>query len=129
MITSVHLLLYSDDAPATRAFLRDVLEWPFVEDDGSGSGWLIFATGRSELGVHPTRMEWEGKEHTSPRHHEISLMCDDLEATMADLRAKGASFRGDVHEAGYGRLALLEVPGADPIGLYEPRHRVAYELG
>ena len=55
MITSIHTLIYSDDAPATRAFLRDVLGWPFVEDAaGGGPGWLIFKTGRSEMGVHPT---------------------------------------------------------------------------
>src|SRR5829696_3486721 len=78
MITAVHLLIYSDDAPATRAFLRDVLEWPFVEDTGPDPGWLIFATGRSELGVHPTGTPSEGTEHAAPRHHQISLMCDDL---------------------------------------------------
>jgi len=93
MITAVHLLLYSDDAPATRAFLRDVLGWPFVEDAGPEPGWLIFGTGRSEMGVHPTRSVWEGEEHSSPRHHLISLMCDDLAATMDELRAKGASAR------------------------------------
>ena len=52
MITSIHTLIYSDDAPATRAFLRDVLGWPYVEDAlGGGAGWLIFKTGRSEMGV------------------------------------------------------------------------------
>src|SRR5688572_9976198 len=59
MITSMHLLIYSDDAPATRAFLRDVLGLPFVEDAGPEPGWLIFGTGRSELGVHPTHSVWE----------------------------------------------------------------------
>lgn len=128
MITSIHALLYSDDAPATRAFLRDVLGMPFVEDGGSGAGWLIFATGPSELGVHPTRTEWEGKEYVSPRQHVLSLMCDDLEATMAELGAKGATFSGDVRDAGYGLVTLLDVPGADPIQLYEPKHAVAYTL-
>ena len=54
MIAAIHLLIYSDDAEATRAFLRDVLGWPYVEEPDSG-GWLIFKSGPSELGVHPTR--------------------------------------------------------------------------
>src|SRR5262245_31136759 len=93
MITSIHLLIYSDDPPATRAFLRDVLGWPYVEDAGAEPGWPIFGTGRSEMGVHPTHSVWEGKEYHSPRHHQISLSCDDLEATMTEWRAKGAVFR------------------------------------
>jgi catechol 2,3-dioxygenase-like lactoylglutathione lyase family enzyme len=128
MITSVHTLIYSDDAPATRAFLRDVLGWPHVEDAGSGEGWLIFGTGRSEMGVHPTRSEWEGNVHESPRHHEIALMCDDIEATRADLEGKGATFAGETADHGFGLVAMLEVPGADPIMLYEPRHSTAYDL-
>jgi hypothetical protein len=76
MITSIHTLIYSDDAPATRAFLRDVLGWPYVEDAlGGGVGWLIFKTGRSEMGVHPTHSVYDGKTYESPRHHLISLMC------------------------------------------------------
>jgi catechol 2,3-dioxygenase-like lactoylglutathione lyase family enzyme len=129
MITSVHLLIYSDDAPATRAFLRDVLGWPYVEDAGSEPGWLIFGTGRSEMGVHPTHSVWEGEEHTSPRRHQISLMCDDLEATMEELRRKGGTFSAAVTDKGYGLVTMLDVPGADPIQLYEPRHELAYDLG
>jgi catechol 2,3-dioxygenase-like lactoylglutathione lyase family enzyme len=128
VITAVHLLIYSDDAPATRAFLRDVLGWPYVEDSPSEEGWLIFGTGPSEMGVHPTHSVWEGKEYNAPRHHQISLMCDDLEATMQELAAKGATFSGDVRDEGYGLVATLDVPGADPIQLYEPRHELAYPL-
>ncbi|MGA1981178.1 MAG: VOC family protein [Acidobacteriaceae bacterium] len=77
MVTSIHTLIYSDDAPATRAFLRDVLGWPYVEDAaGGGEGWLIFKTGPSEMGVHPTHSVYDGKTYESPRHHLISLMCD-----------------------------------------------------
>ncbi len=89
MITAVHTLIYSDDAEATRAFLRDVLGFPFVDD--GGSGWLIFGTGPSEAGVHPTHTEWEGKTHDSPRKHVISFMCDDVAATRAELEAKGVT--------------------------------------
>jgi catechol 2,3-dioxygenase-like lactoylglutathione lyase family enzyme len=129
MITSMHLLIYSDDASATRAFLRDVLGLPYVEDAGSQPGWLIFGTGPSEMGVHPTHSVWEGKEYSSPRQHQISLMCDDLVATMEELRARGASFSNGVSDQGYGLVTMMDVPGADPIQLYEPRHELAYTLG
>jgi catechol 2,3-dioxygenase-like lactoylglutathione lyase family enzyme len=128
MITAVHTLMYSDDPPATRAFLRDVVGWRFVEDTGSEEGWLIFATGPSEMGVHPTRSEWEGRTYESPRHHEISLMCDDIEATMAELTGRGATFSSPVADRGYGLVTMLDVPGADPIQLYQPRHERAYSL-
>jgi catechol 2,3-dioxygenase-like lactoylglutathione lyase family enzyme len=127
MITSIHALIYSDDAPATRAFLRDVLGWPFVEDAGTEPGWLIFGSGPSEVGVHPTHSEWDGREYAHPRQHQISLMCDDLEATRAELEAKGATFASAIVDEGYGLVSMLDVPGADPIQLYEPRHATAYD--
>ena len=68
MITAVHTLVYADDADRARAFFRDVLQWPDVD---AGGGWLIFKTGPSELGVHPT-------DHGGGQHHQISLMCDDI---------------------------------------------------
>lgn len=128
MITAIHTLIYSDDAPATRAFLRDVLGWPSVEDAGSEPGWLIFGTGPSEMGVHPTHSVWEGKEYTSPRHHAIALMCDDVEATRADLEAKGATFSAPISDEGFGLATMMDVPGADPIMLYQPNHPTAYDL-
>jgi hypothetical protein len=76
---------------ATRAFLRDVLGWPYVEDAaGGGPGWLIFKTGRIEMGVHPTHSIYDGKTYESPRHHLISLMCDDISHTVAELKGKGS---------------------------------------
>lgn len=128
MITSVHTLIYSDDAAATRAFLRDVVGWPYVEDmPEGGEGWLIFRSGQSEVGVHPTSASGADEPSWSTtRHHELCLMCDDLTATMAELQARGATFSGDVKDQGFGLTVLLEVPGADPIVLYEPRHAVAY---
>jgi catechol 2,3-dioxygenase-like lactoylglutathione lyase family enzyme len=132
MITSMHALIYSDDVDATRTFLRDVLGFPFVNDsgttDGSETGWLIFGTGPSELGVHPTRSEWEGRVWESTRHVEISFMCDDVAATRADLEAKGAVFDGDIVDQGWGLVTSMLVPGADAMSLYEPRHAVAYIL-
>ena len=129
MITSIHTLIYSDDAPATRAFLRDVLGWPYVEDAaGGGAGWLIFKSGRSEMGVHPTHSVYDGKTYESTRHHLISLMCDDISHTVAELRGKGAEFRGEFQDHGYGLVVMMAVPGADDIMLYEPRHPLAYSL-
>lgn len=128
MITSIHTLIYSDDAPATRAFLRDVLGWPYVEHAPSGDGWLIFGTGPSEMGVHPTQGVWEGQPYLHPRQHLVSLMCDDIHATVAELRAKGAEFQGEVQDLGFGLGISLVVPAAGEMLLYEPRHEVAYTL-
>ena len=127
MITSVHLLIYSDDPEATRGFLRDVLGWPYVEDD-SEPGWLIFGSGPSEMGVHPTNVTYEGVTYDHPRHHSISLMCDEIEKTKADLESKGARFTRVIEEAGFGRTLRLDVPGADDIMIYEPRHPQAHSL-
>jgi catechol 2,3-dioxygenase-like lactoylglutathione lyase family enzyme len=128
VITAVHALLYSDDPPATRAFLRDVLGWPFVEHVESGPGWLIFGSGPSEVGVHPTQMTHGGVQHEVPRHHEVSLMCDDIHATRAELEAKGATFSSPILDRGFGLTTMLEVPGADPIMLYQPNHPIAWTL-
>lgn len=116
MITAVHTLVYAHDPQAARAFFRDVLGWPYVD---AHDGWLIFGTGPSELGVHPT-------ESALPQH-EISLMCDDLDETIAELTAKGARFSGDVRTTGFGRTIELQIPGAGDMILYQPRHPVAYD--
>ena len=127
MITSIHTLIYSDDANATRAFLRDVLGWKYVAEDFDNN-WLIFKSGLSEMGVHPTHAEWEGKTYNHPRHHLIALMCDDIGRTVDALRAKGTQFRGTIEEREYGRVIMMMVPGADDIQLYQPTHKLAYNL-
>jgi catechol 2,3-dioxygenase-like lactoylglutathione lyase family enzyme len=127
MITSIHTLIYSDDAKATRAFFRDVLGWKCVAEDFDPS-WLVFKSGPSEMGVHPTRGEWQGQVFESPRHHSIALMCDDIEKTVSELRAKGAQFRGPVQHQIYGHAVMIIVPGADDIQLYQPTHKLAYNL-
>ncbi len=128
MITAVHTLIYSDDPEATRSFLRDVLGWPFVEHPDSESGWLIFKTGPSEMGVHPTSGTHEDQVYSYPRQHLVSLMCDDIKATVAELEARGAEFSGPPEDAGFGVGTHLKVPGAGEILLYEPRHPEAYNL-
>jgi hypothetical protein len=140
MLTAIHNLVYSDDAAATRAFFKDVLRWPYVSEGaegdagvgGSGTGgddpadWLIFGTGPSEVGVHPTSGEHAGESWTSPRHHSIALMCDDVEATVAELGRRGAEFSGSVQDMGFGHGIVMKVPGADDLLLYQPKHAVAY---
>lgn len=113
MITGAHTILYSSDADADRAFLRDVLGFPHVD---AGGGWLIFAAPPSELAVHPT--------DDAPRH-ELMLMCDDVHATVAELAAKGVEFTSGVQELRWGRLTSLRLPGGGELGLYEPLHPTA----
>jgi len=124
MITAVHTLVYADDAEATRAFFRDVLEWPNVDARG---GWLIFKTGPSELGVHPVSGD-PGGGVGSTQHHEIWLMCDNIGQTVADLSSKGVEFTREVRDDGYGLTVPLVVPGAGEMMLYEPKHPTAYNL-
>ncbi|MFI5776189.1 VOC family protein [Nocardia sp. NPDC051570] len=118
MILGAHTILYATDAEAARAFLRDVLGLAHVD---AGGGWLIFRSPPAELAVHPAETPENGRI-------ELYLMCDDLAATMAELTAKGVRFTSAVSEARWGLLTTLAVPGAGEIGLYEPRHPVAYDL-
>jgi predicted enzyme related to lactoylglutathione lyase len=127
VITGIHLLIYSDDPEATRSFFRDVLRWPFVEEP-EAPGWLIFRSGPSEVGAHPTHQTHEGVTYDNPRQHLMSLMCDDLAETMSQLESNGAQFTGRVEEEAFGLTVMLKVPGADDIMLYEPRHPTAYNL-
>ncbi len=88
--------------------------------------WLIFRTGPSEVGVHPTSGP-EGSSWSSPRHHAMSLLCDDLRSTMDELASRGASFTDEPADRGFGLCVMLAVPGADDIMLYEPRHTTAFD--
>ncbi len=124
MINGFHALIYSDDPEATRAFFRDVLEWPHVD---SGGGWLIFKTAPAELGVHPTAGP-DGEEWGSAPTHQCSLMCDDVAVTAAELRAKGVEVADEIVDEGFGLTTRITVPGAGEMTLYEPRHEVAYDL-
>jgi len=117
MITGAHSIIYAEDADAARAFLRDTLGLSNVD---AGNGWLIFKSPPAEVAVHPSEPSASGTI-------EFYLMCDDLQATMADLAAKGVAL-GAVTEARWGLLTTLQVPGAGEIGLYEPRHPLAYNL-
>jgi catechol 2,3-dioxygenase-like lactoylglutathione lyase family enzyme len=126
VIVASHMLIYSDDADATRAFFRDVLGFANVDAGTGDNNWLIFHTGPSELGVHPTGPLHDGS--TTPLHHAISFIVDDLDSTMADLQAKGAEFSSGPDDHGYGIVAMVKVPGADDVQLYQPRHETAYGI-
>ena len=115
MIIGTHAIIYAEDSERTRAFIRDVLGFGSVD---AGHGWLIFKLPPAELGIHPTEPGDSGR-------HELYLMCDDIDRTMSELQAKGVEFKGDVVEAGFGRLATLKVPGGGELGLYQPRHAMA----
>lgn len=115
MINGAHLILHSRDAEADRAFFRDVLEYPHID---ASDGWLIFKLPPAELGVHPA----------DAPSHEFFLMCDDVEATRAELTARGVEFTEPVSDQGWGRMTALRLPGGGTLGLYEPRHAKAYEL-
>ena len=84
-ITGFHTVVYSTDAEATRVFFRDVLAWRWVDAHG---GWLIFKTPPSELGVHPTSDD-SGEEWSRVPSHQVSIMCDDLDVTLTELREWG----------------------------------------
>jgi hypothetical protein len=108
-IIGTHALLYSSEAEELRRVLRDVLGWKHVD---GGDGWLIFALPPAELGVHPADRP----------SHELSLMCDDLNATIADLRPKGIVFKGEPTDRGFGIVITMVLPGDVEMLLYEPRH-------
>lgn len=119
MITALHSLIYAEDPDAARAFLRDVLQFPGTD---TGGGWLIFRTGPSELGVHPASWEYEGVTGGTEQAYDVSLMCDDLTLTCAEIAARGAEFDGEVVEQPWGATIQVKVPGARTITLYQPRY-------
>ncbi|MEU9345851.1 VOC family protein [Streptomyces sp. NPDC048278] len=110
MINGAHVVIYTRDAEADRVFLRDVLEWPHVD---VGHGWLIFRLPPAEVACHPADGE---------PSHELMLMCDDLDETVAELTAKGVEFTRPVQVAAWGRVTGLRLPGGGEVALYEPRH-------
>ena len=116
MIRGLHGLLYSSDAAATRAFLRDKLELPFSD---VGDGWLIFDLPEGDLGVHPT----EGDDGAAPGTHDLSFYCDDIEGTVARLEGRGVRFDMDVADHGYGFVTCFTMPGGVRVQLYEPKYR------
>jgi predicted enzyme related to lactoylglutathione lyase len=117
-ITGVHALLYTTEPEAVRAILRDVFGWPHVDN---GEGWLIFALPPAELGVHPG----EGPSFESGVRHQLSFMCDDINATIAELRGRGVEIGGEPRDEGYGITTTIVLPGGVDVQLYQPQHLTA----
>jgi catechol 2,3-dioxygenase-like lactoylglutathione lyase family enzyme len=113
MLTGAHAILFASDPDAARDFLRDVLGFESVD---AGGGWLIFALPPAEVAVHPA---------DGPPRHELYLMCDDIEATLAELESRGIEIAAPISDERWGRLARIAVPGAGELGIYEPRHPTA----
>jgi hypothetical protein len=113
MITAVHGLIYSRQADTVRAFLRDKLGFDHVD---SGGGWLIFALPPAELGVHPT----DGEPSV-----ELYLMCDDIEATVAELSGKGIEFTEPITDQGFGLVTRMKIAEGETLAIYQPRHATA----
>jgi catechol 2,3-dioxygenase-like lactoylglutathione lyase family enzyme len=109
VIFGAHVIVYSKDAAADRAFFRDVLGYPSVD---AGHDWLIFALPPAEVAVHPT--EQDGSD-------ELYFMCDDVKAEIASLAAKGVRC-SEVEEARWGSLTRIHLPGGGQVGLYQPKH-------
>jgi len=113
MIRGAHVILYSSDAEADRAFLLDL---PAVD---AGGGWLIMQLPPGEVAVHPA----EASGAT-----ELYLVCDDIDETVAELGTRGVTFEGPVSDQGWGRLASIRLPGGGQLGIYEARHPTAFDL-
>lgn len=103
------MILYSRDAEADRKFFNDIFGLGSVD---AGGGWLIFRLPPAEVAFHPA----------GESSHELYLMCDDLETTMAGLKRKGVVAKGDIAELSWGRLAHIELPGGGLLGIYQPKH-------
>jgi len=116
MISGAHVIVYSKDAEADRSFFRDVLGFKSVD---AGHGWLIFALPSGEAAFHPS-------DKNGP--HELYFMCDNLKSEMAALRKKGVAC-SKVHEERWGSITRLQLPGGGEIGLYQPKHPTALNLG
>jgi catechol 2,3-dioxygenase-like lactoylglutathione lyase family enzyme len=114
VINGAHVIVYSRDADADRAFFQDVLKHPHVD---AGGGWLIFKLPPGEVAVHPA----------DAPSHELYLMCDDVNATVEQLADKGVTC-APVSDEGWGLLTSIRLPGGGELGLYEPRHPKATEL-
>jgi catechol 2,3-dioxygenase-like lactoylglutathione lyase family enzyme len=112
MIFGAHVIVYSKDATADRAFFRDVLGFSSVD---AGHGWLIFALPPAEVAVHPA------EENAG---HELYFMCDDLNAEIAALGEKDVRC-SEVEEARWGSVTKIGLPGGSEVGLYQPKHPVA----
>jgi catechol 2,3-dioxygenase-like lactoylglutathione lyase family enzyme len=116
VINGVHAIVFSPEADKVRAFFRDLLGLRAVD---AGGGWLIFALPPAEIAVHPADRD---------SRHELYLMCDDIHATLAELKDKGVEIAREVSDQGWGLLAAIRLPDGAEFPIYEPRHPSPLQL-
>jgi catechol 2,3-dioxygenase-like lactoylglutathione lyase family enzyme len=115
MIRGLHAMFYSSEASELRAFLRDKLG---LAGTDVGEGWLIFDAPEADLGVHPT----DGKNEPPSGTADVSFYCDDISATMNELRSRGVEFTQEARDHGYGFVTYFKVPGGFKVQLYQPKY-------
>lgn len=115
MIRGMHAMFFSSQIDELRAFLRDKLELPFTD---VGEGWLIFDVPSGEIGCHPVDHEGSPPSGT----HDISFYCDDVEATVAELKSRGVEFTSGIEDQGFGLITGFTMPGDVKVQLYQPRY-------
>ena len=118
MIRGLHGLFYSSDPDGMRAFMRDKLRLPFTD---TGGGWLIFDLAEADVGVHPV----DESNNPPPGTHDVSFFCDDIVATVAELRSRGVEFKTEPADHGYGFVTYFAMPGGVEVQLYQPKYQKA----
>jgi catechol 2,3-dioxygenase-like lactoylglutathione lyase family enzyme len=113
MIKGVHTMFYTSQPDALRAFIRDKLGFPPTD---VGEGWLIFDLPEADMGCHPS----EDQEGARSGTHNISFYCDDIQKTVAELKARGVEFTGPVVDRGFGLVTRFKMPGDFDVQLYQP---------
>jgi len=116
VIIGAHSIIYSTNPEADRAFMRDVLKLTNVD---VGGGWLIFGLPPAEVAVHPS-----AKNDV----HEFYLMCDDVEAFIAEMGKRGIA-SSPVQDESWGLITRLTLPGGGKLGVYQPRHARPEAMG
>ena len=116
MIKGVHTMFYSSQEVQLREFIRDKLKLPATD---VGGGWLIFDLPEADMGCHPANPE-DGKPSGT---HYVSFYCDDIEATVLELRENGVEFLDEISDVGYGLATHFEIPGGVPVELYQPAYK------
>jgi catechol 2,3-dioxygenase-like lactoylglutathione lyase family enzyme len=116
MIKGVHTMFYSSEAEALRAFIRDKLQLPYTD---TGGGWLIFQFPEAELGCHPADT---GDNGVADGTHVISFYGDDIQRTVAELKARGVEFSDEISDRDYGLSTHFKMPGDIEVELYQPHY-------
>ena len=119
MIKGVHTMFFSSEPEALREFLRDKLGFDSFTD--VGGAWLIFDLPEADMGVHPA--DPSGSHGQPAGTHDVSFYCDDIHATVADLKRRGVEFEEEVIDAGFGFTTRFAMPGGVSVQLYQPHYR------